>query len=139
MLPDCLCARLPGSLEEAERVVADFEAGGGVEATADKLRPDVELPGRLRWVRRRLGAVYAGLLAVRTLLAGEFSACEVSLSGFRDLLGVTLVLPALRAKGAAHLHALPPPIGFGPRRWVRLQLVRRQQHSVGPRAPPERP
>lgn len=136
MLPDCLAARLSGTLHDVERVVAEVEDAATVEAAADELRPDVEMPGRLRWVRRRLGLVYAGLLALRTLMPDEFADCAATIGAFRDALGVALVLPVLRGIGAEHLHALPPPLGFGPRRTVRLRFMKYQQHSVGARAPP---
>lgn len=138
LLPDCLAAKLPGSLAEIEQVIVTVEEAATVEAAADRQRPDVEMPGRLRWVRRRLGQVYAGLLALRTLLPERFGECAPSVCAFRDCLGVEPVMPLLRAYGAEHLHALPPPLGFGPRRSVSLRFMKYQQHSVGPRAPPSR-
>lgn len=136
MLPDCLAAKLPGSLAEVEKVVADVEQSDTVEAAADELRPDLLMPGRLRWVRRRLGLVYAGLLALRTLLPEVFGNCVPTVCSFRAALDVVPVLPALRAVAAAHLHALPPPLGFGRRCAVSLDEVKRQQHWAGSRAPP---
>lgn len=139
LLPDCLAAKLSGSLAEVEEVVATVETGATVETAADELRPDVELPGRLRWVGRRRRQVYAGLLALRTLMPEELVGLPATVLGFRKGLGVTPVLPILRALGAEHLHALPPPLGFGPRQAARLRLLKRQQHAVGARAPPGRP
>jgi hypothetical protein len=136
LLPDCLAAKLPGSLAEVEQVVAEVEGASHVEAAADALRPDIDLPGRLRWVRRRLGLVYAALLALRTLMPDLFAGCVVTICAFREQLGVTPVLPMLRAIGAEHLQALSPPLGFGPRRMVSLNFMKQQQHAAGPRAPP---
>lgn len=50
LLPDCLSSRLSGSLDEVEQVVAAVEAGPTLEAAAAKVRPDIALPGALRWV-----------------------------------------------------------------------------------------
>lgn len=136
LLPDCLAAKLPGSLAEVEQAVATVEDAATVETAADDLRPDVEMPGRLRWVRRRRALVYAGLIALRTLLPDELADCAPTIGSFRDALGTAPVLPLLRALGAEHLHVLPPPLGFGPRRTVPLRFMKRQQHAVGARAPP---
>lgn len=138
MLPDFLAAKLPGTLRDVEQVIAEVEEAATVEAAADQLRPDVEMPGRLRWVGRRRRLVYAGLLALRTLMPDVFADCAATVGAFRDALGVAPVLPVLRAIGAEHLHVLPPPLGFGPRRTVSLHFMKCQQHSVGARAPPSR-
>lgn len=139
LLPDCLAARFPGTLPTLEEVVAVVEQARTVEAAAEGLHPEVELPGSLRWVRRRLGVVYAGLLAVRTLMPELFGECAPRVFAFREHLGVVPVLPLLRALASEHLHTLPPPLGFGPRQRVDLRLIRRLQQSAGPRAPPRRP
>jgi hypothetical protein len=70
LLPDFLAARPPGYLDEVERVVAAVEAAPSVQGAADELRPDIELPGARRWVRRRLGPVRAALLALVTIVPG---------------------------------------------------------------------
>lgn len=136
LLPDCLCAKLPGSLEEAETVVISVEESDSVEAAADALRPDVWMYGRLPWVRRRLRLVYAGLVALRTMLPEIFGDCVPTVGAMREHLGVSPLLPLLRAVGAAFLQMLPPPLGFGPRPRVRLRALKRQQHGALPRAPP---
>ena len=52
---DCLAARLPGTLTELEEVVAEAEQSRSLMAVADLVRSDaVELPGAMRWVRRRV-------------------------------------------------------------------------------------
>ena len=61
LLADCFAARLTGSLQEVEAVVVAVEQASSQEAAADALRPDIELPGALRWARRRLKAVSAVL------------------------------------------------------------------------------
>ena len=44
-------------IDEVEKVVCVVEASRSVEAAADVLRPDIELPGAVRWVRRRLSPI----------------------------------------------------------------------------------
>lgn len=58
MLPDCLAVRLSGTLAEAEAVVCAVEQATGLKAACEGLRPDIELPGVLRWVRRRVQTVH---------------------------------------------------------------------------------
>ena len=54
VLPDFLAARLPGTLDELEEVVAHAERAPSLLAAANALRTDaVALPGAMRWVRRR--------------------------------------------------------------------------------------
>jgi hypothetical protein len=45
LLPDCLAARLPGTLDELESIVAAAEQAPSLEAAANVLRLDIELPG----------------------------------------------------------------------------------------------
>jgi hypothetical protein len=134
LLPDCLAAKLPGSLAELEQVVLAVEQAPSLEAAADALRPDILLPGRLRWVRRRSALVHAALAALLALMPGLTGACEPTLGAVRGHLGSMPVLPAIRRLGAAHLTALLPPLGFG----ARPQSGARRQHDSGPRAPPSR-
>ena len=59
LLPDCLSARLPGTLDELETVVAHAERAPSLLAAANALRTDtVALPGAMRWVRRRVRRVH---------------------------------------------------------------------------------
>ena len=51
MLPDFLCSRLTGTLAEAEAVVATAEAAPAREPASESVRPDIELPGAMRWLR----------------------------------------------------------------------------------------
>ena len=58
LLPDCLAARLPGTLQDLEEVVAVAEAASSLAAAADAVRRDaVLLPGAMRWLRRTRVAV----------------------------------------------------------------------------------
>lgn len=135
LLPDCLAAKLPGTLTEVEQVLEAVEQAPSVEAAADRLRPDIELPGRLRWVRRRRQLVHAALAALVALLPEVLEGCEPTLGSVRRHLDTDLVLPVLRKLGESHLRALPPPLGFGPR-GAPPEPSRPRQHDSGPRAPP---
>lgn len=138
LLPDCMCARMGGSLEETEQAVSLSEAIG-VERAAMGLRLDgVELPGVLRWLRRRRRGVHAALLALITALPGRLgSVAEVA--AVRSAIGVPsmaqrqarAVLVALREIGAAHLHALPAPLGFDRRPAAKTKRGNRPQHEKG--------
>jgi hypothetical protein len=71
LLPDCLSSRLGGSLDDAERAVVASESLG-VEAAAQTLRVgEIELPGALRWLRRRRRGVRAAVLALLTAMPGR--------------------------------------------------------------------
>ena len=72
-LPDCLAARLPGTLDELEAVVVMAEEAGSLEEAANEARcPEdedaIELPGALRWLRRRLDLIYNVLARVIGLI-----------------------------------------------------------------------
>ena len=134
LLPDFLCARLQGSLDEAERAVVMSESVG-VEAAARGLRVDeVELPGALRWLRRRRRGVYAAVLALITAMPGRLGAV-LEVRAIRAVLGTERALVALRGIGAAHLHALPAPLGFPPPLPARLKSGSPIQHETGPDPP----
>jgi len=135
LLPDCFAARLPGTLVEVEAVVAAGEQARSREAAADALRPDIELPGGLRWLRRRLGPVYAALHLLKGLMADPFHACGPTLAGFRACLGAESVLLALREVAAVHLHVLPPPLGLRPPPNGGGKAKPAFQQSVGPDPP----
>ena len=135
LLPDCFAARLSGTLEEVEAVVTVAERAASREAAADGLRPDIELPGALRWLRRRLQAVYAALHLLKGLMPEHFASSWPTLEGFRSCLGVAVVLLALREVAAAHLPNLPPPLGFRPPPSRGGEPHRGFQHPVGPDPP----
>lgn len=81
LLPDCLAARLPGTLAEVERTVVVVEQAPSLEAAADGLRPDIELPGAVRWTRRRKRAAHAGVNVLRGLMPHTFAPAVVCLVG----------------------------------------------------------
>jgi hypothetical protein len=136
LLPDCLCSRLTGSLAEVEAVVAAADTAPTQEAASEALRPNVELPGALRWVRRRRRLVRAALSAVIGLLPGLLAGCKPTVTSVRSALGAEMVLVRLRAEVATHLAALPPPLGFGPRPAQRTPSPTATQQEPGPDPPP---
>jgi len=68
LLPDCLASRLPGTLLEIEDVVAKVENSPSQQTAADVIRIDIELPGALRWMRRRIFLVKVALRLLIELL-----------------------------------------------------------------------
>jgi len=126
LLPDCLAARLGGSLDEAEQIVLEVERSRSLEAAAAVVRPDIELPGAMRWVRRRVLGVRAALLALVTLMPGRFG-MVAQVSAVRSVLGSERALVALPN--------LVRPVGFRPHRRSLAERGRRLQHRTGPDPP----
>ncbi len=114
LLPDSLAARMPGTLAEVEAAINTVEKTPTWEKAALEIRPDIFLPGVLRWTRRRVKAVYLFLQLIKGLLPNLFSGCPISLEDFRLRPGVDLLLPQLREIAKDHLSTLPPPLGFLP-------------------------
>ena len=114
LLPDFLSSHLSGELDEVEAVVLAVEAASSVEAAADRLRPDIELPGAVRWVRRRLGPVRTALLVLVTMLPALIG-CAPRLGAVRAWLGSERALVALRALAEGQLQKLRHPLGLRPR------------------------
>lgn len=134
LLPDCLSSRLGGSLDEAESAVVASESMG-VEAAAQALRvEEIELPGALRWLRRRRRGVRAAVLALVTAMPGRLGTVA-EVRAMRHVLGTQRALVALREIGADHLHTLPHPIGFRPPCGVRAEGEPPLQHETGPDPP----
>ena len=135
LLPDCLAARLPGTLAGVEEVVAAVEQAESLEAACAELRLEIELPGVLRWVRRRVKAIHALLNTLKGLMPERFAGCEPRLDAFAERLGIDGVLPALRQIAAPYLALLPAPLGFGPRRGRGGEPDRADQQGAGPDPP----
>ncbi len=135
LLPDCLAARWSGTLVEFEVAVNDTDAAQSLEAAAMVCRAEIELPGVLRWLRRRRRAVTAILVILRGLMPAVFINCAPTLIDFRHGLGVEWVLLALREVAAEHLARLPPPLGFSPPPQRGGEPSNRRQHRVGPDPP----
>lgn len=135
LLPDCLAARLPGALVEVEAVTLAVEQAPSLETAADVLRPDIELPGAIRWTRRRVQRVHAALHLVRGLDPERFAGWPARVSTWRTGLGAEPVLPVLRAIAADVLHELPAPLGFSNRLAQGGESPRGYQHPMGPDPP----
>ncbi len=112
LLPDFFASRMPGTLDEVEQAVNIAQGCGSQEAAAEMLRPDIDLPGALRWLRRRMGYVRQILTILTGLLA---TGCAPELHAFRQKYATTRVLVGLREIAEAQLASLPPIVGFGPR------------------------
>ncbi len=135
LLPDCLAARWSGGLAEVEAAVTVVEQADSLEAAAGKVRLDIELPGALRWLRRRARAVHRTLVVLKGLLPDYFANCAPTLAAFCDALGVEVVLVLLREIGADYLPVLPPPLGFRPPVNRDDRRRRARQHRAGPDPP----
>lgn len=131
LLPDCFAARLPGTLAEVETAVDHLEQTGSQEAAVEHLRVEIELPGALRWLRRRAQAVHSSLVTLKGLLPEHFGDCQPTLAAFRQRLGVDSVLMSLRAIGEAFLRVLPAPLGFRPRHTPSGEPQRAGQQLTG--------
>ena len=116
-------------------MVAAVEASSSLEAAADRLRPDIELPGAMRWTRRRVQRVHTALHVLRGVDSQRFAGWPATVSAWRAGLGVEPVLPALRVIAADHLHELPAPLGFSSRRVQGGESHRASQHPMGPDPP----
>ena len=137
LLPDCLAARFPGELDEVEAVVAHAEQATSTAAAADALRRDtVELPGAMRWVRRRVCLVHHVLSLVIGLLPEPLARCVAEVGAVRTRLGTESALRELRTLAAEPLPALPAPLGFRPHRLGATNRNHASQHNMGPDPPP---
>ena len=135
LLPEFLSSRLTGTLAEVEAVVAAAEAAPSQEAASAVVRPAVELPGALRWLRRRTRLVHAGLAAVIGLLPELLAGQTPTVTSIRSALAAEEVLVRLRAEAVEHLAGLPPPLGFGPRPTRRRPRPTALQQEAGPDPP----
>lgn len=112
LLPDFFASRLPGTLDEVEHAVNIVESSSSQEEAAFTLRPEIELPSALRWLRRRLKYVDEVLTILKGLLVTE---CSAELHSFRKVYKTKNVLTGLRHIARDYLQSLPPIVGFGPR------------------------
>lgn len=132
-LPDCMAARVGGSLDEVERVALVAESKG-VEGAAQDLRTEIDLPGAMRWIRRRRDAVRAGLLALITAMPDRLGTIP-RIQAVRTVLESERALVSLREIGADHLHALRNPLGFCRSHQRRSERDFVTQHETGPDPP----
>ena len=117
LLPDCLAARLPGTLRKLEAVVAHAEQASSLMQAADQVRGhDVALPGAMRWLRRRVRLVRQALRQVIGLLPEHLAGCRPELTSCRQRLDTDAAMVALRSLAAPCLPVLAAPLGFLPHR-----------------------
>ncbi len=97
LLPDCLAARLPGTLDALEAVVVAAEGARSQEEAANELRRDaVELPGAMRWVRPRVRLVHNVLARVIGLIPDRLAGCAATMGAVRERLKSDSALMKLR-------------------------------------------
>ena len=97
----------------------------------------IELPGALRWLRRRLDLVYDTLARVIGLIPDRLAGCAATMSAVRLRLKSDSALMELRGLVAGQLQTLPAPLGFQPHGiGVRSRKSQFQQRA-GPDPPPE--
>ena len=141
LLPDCLAARLPGTLDDLEAVVVVAEEAGSQAAAANEVRcpsddDAIELPGALRWLRRRVDLVYDALARVIGLIPDKLAGCIATMSAVRERLNSDSALMALRGLVAGQLQTLPAPLGFQPH-GIEVRSRKPQfQQRAGPDPPP---
>lgn len=140
LLPDLFASRVPGTLDDIERAAATAEVAASVEQAAEDLRPAdaldaVTLGAAVSWLRRRMAWVRALLVTVAGLLPDLFAGVGPSIGAWRERLGTSRVLVALRGICAPHLHALPRPLGLNPRAQPGFGRGKQRQQSIGPDAP----
>lgn len=113
LLPDFFASRLPGTLKDVEEVVLEVEKHPTLSSAAESIRPDIELQGALRWLRRRLN--YANQIL-------KVAAGILNPVGFKDLrqlqklFKVSFILPHLRGQLNDHLYKMPHILGLIPPR-----------------------
>ncbi len=139
--PDCLCARLSGTVQALERAVRLVEAAPSLAAAVREERCEIELPGVLRFFGRRVRHTHRALQAIKGLYPQTFAAVLPTVTDFARVLGVESapgvesVLVHLRQIASQHLAALPAPLGFNPVRGATRQRPSGCQHRVGPDPP----
>ena len=111
LLPDFLPSRLSGTLKQVEKVVLEVQKHPSLEKASEKIRPDIELPGAVRWICRRINYVKDILIHSAGILP-QFK--FRNLEQLQKTFEVDFVLPHLREILETHLHKLPHIIGLIP-------------------------
>lgn len=138
LLPDCLSARLPGTLRTLEAVVNEAERAASLASAAAVVRPGpVGLEGATRWIRRRVERVHHTLNVVRGMLPDLLAGCEPEMGPVRVRLLSPAALAMLRAELDGQLSVVPAPLGFLPHGLGARTRRRGIQQQVGPDPPAE--
>lgn len=144
LLPDCLASHYRGSLSEIEALVVAVEQSRSLESVAQQIRPEVELPGVIRFLRRRCSSIRRALHLIKGLFPDDFAAVEPTVMHFwtalehnaSDSLSITdSVLMTLRSYCQPYLHRLPTPFGFSPTSATGCCPVPGRQQPAGPDPP----
>lgn len=139
LLPDFAAARLPGTLEAIEVAVATFEtdrrAGMAAYEAAQRLRPDIEAQGALRWIRRRRAWAKAALILLVGCAPDLLTQCELTILAARQVLRSPQVLVDVRGLAAVCLAHAPTPVGLAPASAVSSPPLPPRQHDAGPDPP----
>jgi hypothetical protein len=130
-LPDCLSARLPGTLKQVEDIIDKVEKARSQEDAVQTLRLDISLLGALRWVRRRILPIRSALTMLIDLMPSLFAVCDPTLASFCCTLNARPVLPELRQLAEPFLQVLPPPLGFGSLPGPKKRKKIHFQHKTG--------
>ena len=140
LLPDCLAARLPGTLAELEDAVATAERARSVAAAAAALRGRrTEPAGAMRWLRRRIRLLRRALTAALGLLPQRLAGCPPTVLAFRGRLGTDAALAWLRELAAPQLPSLPPPLGYAGHAAAPGRPALPSQQRMGHDPPPPKP
>ena len=113
LLPDFLASRLPGTLQDVEEVVMEAEKYPTLTSAAESIRPDIELQGALRWLRRRLNYV-KNILKVAAGILEPIG--HKDLRQLQKLFRVRFILPHLRSHLNDYLFRMPYILGLIPPR-----------------------
>jgi len=136
LLPDCLAARLPGTLDGLESVAVAAEGARSLASAANDLRRDaIDLPGAMRWVGRRVRLVHDVLARVVGLIPERLAGCAATMVAVRERLQSNSALTKLRGLVAGQLRMLPAPLGFQPHGIGVRSRDAAFQHSMGPDPP----
>lgn len=111
LLPDFLPSRLSETLKDVEEVVLEAQKHPSLESAAEKIRPDIELAGGVRWIRRRINSI-AAILTIGAGILPHFG--FKSLKQLQETFKVDCALSVLREILEKHLYKLPHIIGLIP-------------------------
>lgn len=120
LLPHFLAAGYSDTLDVQEQVVTTAAAHSTFDAAAVAARPDIELQGARRWLRRRVKRYALTLLLAATALGATPD---------------SVVVFSLRDKHPQLIRQLPTPVGLSHRRLEHWQPPSQKQQPMGPDPP----
>ena len=139
LLPDFAAAKVPGTLQAIEAAVLQFddavEQGARVHQAAREVRPDIEVQGALRWIRRRRTWMQAAFALLMGCCPDALTQCESTLQAVRAALATPCMLLSMREIAASQLHHAAMPLGFALARRMGKSAAPCAQHIMGPDPP----